>query len=58
MARLPRYNLTYAYTESGEISGRSSQPAVEIKILDGDQVVDRFGRGGSPQKRPSPYGMG
>lgn len=38
MARLPRYNLTYAYTESGE-----------IKILDGDQVVDRFGRGGSPQ---------
>lgn len=38
MARLPRYNLTYAYTESGE-----------IKILDGDQVVDRFGRGGSPR---------
>ena len=34
MARLPRYNLTYAYAESGE-----------IKILDGDQVVDRFGRG-------------
>ena len=49
MARLPRYNLTYIYTESGEISGRSSQPAVEIKILDGDQVVDRFGRGGSPR---------
>ena len=49
MARLPRYNLTYAYAESGEISGRSSQPAVEIKILDGDQVVDRFGRGGSPR---------
>lgn len=48
MARLPRYNLTYAYTESGEISGWSSQPAVEIKILDGDQVVDRFGRGGHP----------
>lgn len=38
MARLPHYNLTYAYTESGE-----------IKILDGDQVVDRFGRGGSPR---------
>lgn len=38
MARLPRYNLTYIYTESGE-----------IKILDGDQVVDRFGRGRSPQ---------
>lgn len=38
MARLPRYNLTYAYTESGE-----------IKILDGDQVVDRFGRGVSPR---------
>ena len=38
MARLPRYNLTYAYTDSGE-----------IKILDGDQVVDRFGRGGSPR---------
>ena len=38
MARLPRYNLTYAYTESGE-----------IKILDGDQVVDRFGRGGQPR---------
>ena len=38
MARLPRYNLTYAYAESGE-----------IKILDGDQVVDRFGRGGSPR---------
>ena len=49
MARLPRYNLTYIYTESGEISGRSSQPAVEIKILDGDQVVDRFGRGGHPR---------
>lgn len=49
MARLPRYNLTYAYAESGEISGRSSQPAVEIKILDGDQVVDRFGCGGSPR---------
>lgn len=38
MAHLPRYNLTYAYTDSGE-----------IKILDGDQVVDRFGRGGSPR---------
>lgn len=38
MARLPRYNLTYTYTESGEIN-----------ILDGDQVVDRFGRGGSPR---------
>ena len=38
MARLPRYNLTYAYAESGE-----------IKILDGDQVVDRFGRGGAPR---------
>lgn len=49
MARLPRYNLTYTYTESGEISGRSSQPAVEIKTLDGAQVVDRFGRGGSPR---------
>lgn len=39
MARLPRYNLTYIYTESGE-----------IKILDGDQVVDRFGRGDSPRE--------
>lgn len=39
MARLPRYNLTYAYTDSGE-----------IKILDGDQVVDRFGRGNSPRE--------
>lgn len=38
MARLPRYNLTYTYTDSGE-----------IKILDGDQVVDRFGRGGHPR---------
>lgn len=39
MARLPRYNLTYTYTESGE-----------ILILDGDQVVDRFGRGNSPRE--------
>lgn len=38
MARLPRYNLTYIYTDSGE-----------IKILDGDQVVDRFGRRGQPR---------
>ena len=38
MARLPRYNLTYIYTDSGE-----------IEILDGDQVVDRFGRGGQPR---------
>lgn len=39
MARLPRYNLTYIYTESGE-----------IKILDGSgNVVDRFGRGSSPR---------
>lgn len=39
MAHLPRYNLTYTYTESGE-----------ILILDGDQVVDRFGRGNSPRE--------
>lgn len=39
MARLPRYNLTYAYTDSGE-----------IKILDGEVEVDRFGRGNSPRE--------
>ena len=39
MARLPRYNLTYNYTESGE-----------ILILDGDTVVDRFGRENSPRE--------
>lgn len=39
MARLPRYNLTYTYTESGE-----------IKILDGEVEVDRFGRGNSPRE--------
>ena len=38
MARLPRYNLTYKFSESGE-----------ILILDGDTVVDRFGRGGHPR---------
>lgn len=39
MARLPRYNLTYKFSESGE-----------ILILDGDTVVDRFGRGNSPRE--------
>lgn len=39
MARLPRYNLTYKFSESGE-----------ILILDGDTVVDRFGRGGHPRE--------
>lgn len=39
MARLPRYNLTYIYTESGE-----------IKILDGEVEVDRFGSGNSPRE--------
>lgn len=38
MARLPRYNLTYQYHDA------------EIKILDGEVEVDRFGRGNSPRE--------